>query len=579
MRKTVKMNGSVEASICASRGRQSRSTRRWSTAFLAVALGLATLGASASFVASTLRADEPREWKGRFGATVATGTLDAERTDAEFVAANAADADVTKPKTVYFRDESGKLVEYNYAWLSPADRAEVDFALGLAAKPVEEKTPESVSIPGNLSVTLDENGNVVASTTEQETEDAIAHSVDYLAAPDGEIALLTTEKMYDEFVKSSFVAVVKISAKWDPPGRAFEPDFRKQAGYFAGRGVKFAEVDVDEMGAKARELGVQSIPDIRVYLDGREYAQIVGYEPRKLANLIDVICEPALEAGARKVLTVDDVEYAFRWCPAGTFTMGSPEDEKGRGVAETQHSVSLSGFWMLETEVTQAMWKSVMGTYPSYFSALGDGFDDIRDKDTSNFPVEQVTWKECQEFITKLNEKLTATSKLSSGFELRFPTEAEWEYACRAGTRTAYSFGDVASDLATHGNMADVSSELDWKSSWHDGYAIAAPVKSYKPNAWGLYDMHGNVREWCADWYEGDYHETTNSARKSIGVEPGWFRVLRGGSWHSLADSCRSASRDFAGPSSGSRFTGFRLALGRKLREEAAPAAEEAPAA
>lgn len=163
MRKTVKMNGSVEASICASRGRQSRSTRRWSTAFLAVALGLATLGASASFVASTLRADEPREWKGRFGATVATGTLDAERTDAEFVAANAADPDVTKPKTVYFRDASGNLLEYNYAWLSPADRAEVDFALGLAAKPVEETGADDVGRPVPAEAPADETAEVASS--------------------------------------------------------------------------------------------------------------------------------------------------------------------------------------------------------------------------------------------------------------------------------------------------------------------------------------------------------------------------------------------------------------------------------
>lgn len=130
-------------------------------------------------------------------------------------------------------------------------------------------------------------------TSEIPPEIAAARSVDYSAAPDGDVAHLKTEADYDDFVKSAPVAVVKFGAQWCPPCRAFEPDLLKQAGYFAGRGVKFAEVDVDELGKKARDLGVQSIPDVRVYLDGRAYAQIVGYEPHNLANLVDSICEPA----------------------------------------------------------------------------------------------------------------------------------------------------------------------------------------------------------------------------------------------------------------------------------------------
>lgn len=130
-------------------------------------------------------------------------------------------------------------------------------------------------------------------TPEIPPEVAAARSVDYSAAPDGEVAHLKTETDYDDFVKSAPVAVVKFGAQWCPPCRAFEPDLLKQAGYFAERGVKFAEVDVDELGKKARDLDVQSIPDVRVYLDGRAYAQIVGYEPHNLANLVDSICEPA----------------------------------------------------------------------------------------------------------------------------------------------------------------------------------------------------------------------------------------------------------------------------------------------
>lgn len=130
-------------------------------------------------------------------------------------------------------------------------------------------------------------------TPEIPSEVAAPRSVDYSAAADGEVSLLSTETQYDEFVKSSPVAVVKFGAEWCPPCRAFEPDLRKQAGYFAGRGVKFAEVDVDELGAKARDLGVQSIPDVRVYVDGRQYEQIVGYQPHTLANLVESLCEPA----------------------------------------------------------------------------------------------------------------------------------------------------------------------------------------------------------------------------------------------------------------------------------------------
>ena len=153
-------------------------------------------------------------------------------------------------------------------------------------------------------------------TPEIPPEVAAARSVDYSAAPDGEVALLPTEEKYDEFVKSSPVAVVKFGAQWCPPCRAFEPDLRKQAGYFAERGVKFAEVDVDELGAKARELGVQSIPDVRVYFNGRAYAKIVGYEPHTLANLVDAICEPAPQTASPATATTSSEKSSESLEPA-----------------------------------------------------------------------------------------------------------------------------------------------------------------------------------------------------------------------------------------------------------------------
>jgi len=193
--------------------------------------------------------------------------------------------------------------------------------------------------------------------------------------------------------------------------------------------------------------------------------QIQGYAEKINARLKAMeanISKDAHKAGERIELTINGVEYAFRWCPAGTFMMG---DEPG------EVSVTLSrGFWMLETEVTQAMWASVMGNNPSNFKGV-------------KLPVEQVSWNDCQEFIKKLNELKAAPA----GFKFSLPTEAQWEYACRAGTTTAYHFGNTLTQQQANfgGNQTK-------------------EVGSYPANAWGLKDMHGNVLEWCLDCY-GNY--------------------------------------------------------------------------
>lgn len=233
------------------------------------------------------------------------------------------------------------------------------------------------------------------------------------------------------------------------------------------------------------------------------------------------------QAGESKTLTLKGLEYTFRWCPAGTFMMGSPEDEKNRGNDESQHSVTLSrGFWMLETEVTQKMWRSVMGDNPSEFK--GD-----------NLPVECVSWYDCLKFTRRLNQE----DGIPSGYRLRMPTEAQWEYACRAGSTGAYGGTD---DLAALG--------------WYDGNSKnkTHEVRGMQPNAWGLYDMHGNVWEWCLDWY-GDYGELPATDPRSSAS--GTDRVYRGGSWYSHTWDCRSANRNSYVPTYRHNYLGLRLVL------------------
>ncbi len=206
--------------------------------------------------------------------------------------------------------------------------------------------------------------------------------------------------------------------------------------------------------------------------------------------------------------------------------MGSPESEEGHDDRETQHCVTLTeGFWLGKYEVTQAQWKSVMGSNPSHFT--GD-----------NLPVENVSWNDCQEFIRKVN----AEAERQFGGEARLPTEAEWEYACRAGSTGAFA---GTGDLGSMG--------------WYDGNSGSKthPVGQKRPNAWGFYDMHGNVWEWCSD-RAGAY--PGGSVTDPAGAASGGSRVLRGGGWDNFARDCRSASRAGVNPGSRDGDSGFRLA-------------------
>jgi sulfatase modifying factor 1 len=185
------------------------------------------------------------------------------------------------------------------------------------------------------------------------------------------------------------------------------------------------------------------------------------------------------EFGLWMALTFQGVRQVFRWILPGTFLRGSPESEPGRYDDETQHPVTLTqGYWLADTACTQALWQAIMGENPAYF------------KDDANNPVESVSWDGVQQFIDKLNG-------LIPNLNVRLPTEAQWEYACRAGTTMPFSFGkDITPEQV---NYNDKYPYAGGKKGFFRKKTV--PVKSLPANPWGLYEMHGNVLEWCHDCY------------------------------------------------------------------------------
>jgi formylglycine-generating enzyme required for sulfatase activity len=240
----------------------------------------------------------------------------------------------------------------------------------------------------------------------------------------------------------------------------------------------------------------------------------------------------------------DDVNLELILIPAGQFLMGSPAKEKDREGNVAQHRVMITRpFYIGKYEVTQEQWEKVMGMNPSYFKG-------------GKNPVECVNWDDCQRFLKRLND----LGKEKGRF--RLPTEAEWEWACRAGTRTRFCFGDEEGPLGDYAwydaNSGEPTPPGDypWYSA-HPG-CITHPVGSKEPNAWGLYDCLGNVQEWCEDWYAEDYY-AKSPRYDPAGPESGRFRVLRGGSWRYGAECCRSEYRSYSGPDHDGAFIGFRV--------------------
>jgi uncharacterized protein (TIGR02996 family) len=242
-----------------------------------------------------------------------------------------------------------------------------------------------------------------------------------------------------------------------------------------------------------------------------------------------------LARGVRPVGPVYENSIGLRlaWIPPGTFVMGSPETEEGRDGDENPHRVTLeNGFFLGVYPVTQAEWAAVMGNAPSHFQG-------------AELPAEQVNWFDCQQFCQRLSER--------EGRLYRLPTEEEWEYACRAGTTTPFHFGPTLSTAeanfdGTHGYGTAQRGEYRRRTT---------PVGIFPPNAFGLYDMHGNVWEWCEDWY-GSYWR---DQRSDFEEEDHSSRVVRGGCWSNRPRGCRAAFRGLSRPSACTDLVGCRVCM------------------
>ena len=223
----------------------------------------------------------------------------------------------------------------------------------------------------------------------------------------------------------------------------------------------------------------------------------------------------------QNITVLNDLEMI--WVEPGTFMMGSPASEPDRNSDETLHEVTLTkGYWLAKYELTQTQWEAVMGSNPSKFK--GD-----------NLPVEQLSWEDAKAFCVRLQDQESAAGRVPAGYVYKLPTEAQWEYACRAGTTTATTFGN---------SLSSTQANFCWSTPYNGGsigpsIGKTANVGSYAANAWGFHDMHGNVLEWCADWYDWYGNDPTGSVIDPAGANTGSNRVKRGGSWDNDGGYCR----------------------------------------
>jgi formylglycine-generating enzyme required for sulfatase activity len=256
-----------------------------------------------------------------------------------------------------------------------------------------------------------------------------------------------------------------------------------------------------------------------------------------LSLLSLLLCDGAFSASAAGKTYSNSIGMEFVLIPAGSFTMGADKNFEDALDRETpRHRVTISKpFYLGQYEVTQAQWETVMGNNPSEFKGR-------------NNPVENISWDDAQMFIQRLNRQ-------EGHNRYRLPTEAEWEYAARAGSASAFCFGDIEKNLDSYACYRYNSRE--W---WGVGDKATHPVGQKAPNAWGLYDMHGNVWEWVQDWY-GERYYSNSPGSDPKGPPSGSYRVLRGGGWADDAEDCRSAYRNYYTPGYRNYYIGFRLAL------------------
>jgi formylglycine-generating enzyme required for sulfatase activity len=287
----------------------------------------------------------------------------------------------------------------------------------------------------------------------------------------------------------------------------------------------------------ARPSGTVHLPEDLIEIADAQFAPLKGLAPGSREaqdRQRRAVVQPSLPLEVRTRKT----GIILRLIPAGTFTMGSPSDEERRFDNEIQHQVTLTTpFYCGKFEVTQSQWREVMGTNPSHFTNVG-----------GDAPVERVNWDDCREFV----DKVCRMEKVAQG-TYRLLTEAEWEYACRAGTHTPFAY---ETDLDS--SMANFKGDRPYGRGRKGTYSSSTVARgSFSANAWGLYDMHGNVWEWCQDWHT-DY--AGDDATDPLGPASGTRRVNRGGCWGANAQYCRSAFRNGYSPSERNEFLGLRLA-------------------
>jgi sulfatase modifying factor 1 len=251
------------------------------------------------------------------------------------------------------------------------------------------------------------------------------------------------------------------------------------------------------------------------------------------------------------------------WCPPGTFRMGSPRDQSSRDINEGPAIVTLTrGFWMGKYEVTQSQWQDIMGLTlreqrardPLQPRPMGDSSTRDHVGEGPDHPIYFVAYVDAQDFCRKLTDRERQAKRLAAGWEYRLPTEAQWEFACRAGTTTKYSTGD---DLS--GTQANFDSTRLPKELQGPYLRETTPGDRYPANAWGIHDMHGNVWEWCAD----NFVETLPGGTDPLVSVEAPFRVFRGGCWHNVPWQCRSAMRASMPPTNRGSGVGFRVALAK----------------